>query len=71
MELPVRVIIFCPPLEFKNKQGRLLAISEQGFYEIRMEFAERNHTVLLPIANTALIFADPNVTGEPIPEIER
>ena len=71
MELPVRVIIFCPTIEFKNKQGRLLAINEQGFYEIRMEFAERNHTILLPIANTALIFADPNVTGEPIPEIER
>ncbi|HEV2064459.1 MAG TPA: hypothetical protein VGS00_07910 [Thermoanaerobaculia bacterium] len=71
MELPVRVIIFCPTLEFKNKQGRLLAISEQGFYEIRMEFAERDHTVLLPIASTALIFADANYATEPIPEIER
>ena len=71
MELPVRVIIFCPTIEFKNKQGSLLAISDEGFYEIRMDFAERNHTVLLPINNTALIFADPNVTGEPIPEIER
>ena len=70
MELPVRVIIFCPTIEFKNKQGRLIAISEQ-YYEIRMEFAERNHTVLLPIANTALIFDDANLTGEPIPEIER
>lgn len=71
MELPVRVIIFCPTIEFKNKQGRLLAISEQGYYEVRMDFADRNHTVLLPIADTALIFADPNITGEPIPEIER
>ena len=48
-----------------------MAVSEHGYYEIRMEFAERNHTILLPIVNTALIFADPNVTGEPIPEIER
>ena len=71
MELPVRVIIFCPTIEFKNKQGRLVAISDDGYYEVRMEFADRNHTVLLPIANTALIFADPNVTGEPMPEIER
>jgi hypothetical protein len=71
LELPVRVIIFCPPLELKNRQGRLVAVSEQGYYEVRMDFAERNHTVLLPIANTALIFADANVTGEPIPEIER
>jgi hypothetical protein len=71
LELPVKVIIFCPTLEFKNKQGRLVAVSDNGFYEVRMDFAERNHTMLLPIANTALIFADPNVTGEPIPEIER
>ncbi|MGH9400342.1 MAG: hypothetical protein ACRD00_08515 [Thermoanaerobaculia bacterium] len=71
MELPVRVIIFCPTLEFKNKQGRLVAISEHGYYEIRMEFAERNHTVLLPIVNTALVFAEPNYAAEQIPEIER
>jgi hypothetical protein len=71
LELPVKVIIFCPTLEFKNKQGRLVAVSDNGFYEVRMDFAERNHTMLLPIANTALIFAEPNVTGEPIPEIER
>ena len=71
MELPVRVIIFCPTIEFKNKQGRLVSISEHGYYEIRMEFADRNHTVLLPIAETALIFADANYSAETIPEIER
>ena len=71
MELPVKVIIFCPTIEFKNKQGRLVAITDNGYYEVRMDFADRNHTVLLPIANTALIFAEPNYAAESIPEIER
>ena len=71
MDLPARVIIFCPTLELKNKPGRLMAISSNGYYEVWLDFAERNHTVLLPISGTALVFADPNTVGVPIPEIER
>lgn len=71
MELPARVVIFCPTLELKNKPGRLMAISTNGYFEIWLDFAERNHTVLLPINGTALVFAEPNTQGEPIPEIER
>ncbi|MDQ2978839.1 MAG: hypothetical protein M3R62_06435 [Acidobacteriota bacterium] len=71
MDLPARVIIFCPTLELKNKPGRLVAISPNGFYEIWLDFAERNHTVLVPVAGTALVFAEPNTHSQPIPEIER
>jgi hypothetical protein len=71
LDLPARVIIFCPTLELKNKPGRLMAISPNGYYEVWLDFAERNHTVLLPISGTALVFADPNTVGPPIPEIER
>ncbi len=71
MDLPARVIIFCPSLELKNKPGRLMAVSSNGYFEVRLDFAERNHTALLPVAGTALIFAEPNLVGEPIPEIER
>jgi hypothetical protein len=70
-DLPARVIIFCPTLELKNKPGRLMAVSTNGYYEVWLDFAERNHTVLLPISGTALIFAEPNTVGTPIPEIER
>jgi hypothetical protein len=65
------VIIFCPTLELKNKPGRLMAVSSNGYFEVRLDFAERNHTALLPVAGTALIFPEPNLVGEPIPEIER
>jgi len=71
VELPARVVIFCPTLELKNKPGRLMAISAHGYYEIWLDFAERNHTVRVPIPGTALVFAEPNTTGDPIAEIER
>jgi hypothetical protein len=71
VELPARVVIFCPTLELKNKPGRLMAISAHGYYEIWLDFAERNHTVLLPVPGTALVFAEPNATGDVLPEIER
>lgn len=71
MELPARVVVYCPILELKNRPARLVAISPQGYYEVRLEIGEKNHTALLPIGETGLIFQEPNVTGEPIPELER
>jgi hypothetical protein len=71
VELPARVVVFCPILELKNKPARLLAVSPHGYYEVRIDVGERNHTALLPIAATSLVFQEPNVTGEPGPEIER
>jgi len=71
VELPARVVVYCPILELKNRPARLVAISPHGYYEVRLEIGERNHTALLPIGETGLIFQEPNVTGEPIPELER
>ncbi|MBC8647620.1 MAG: hypothetical protein H7X85_10680 [Thermoanaerobaculia bacterium] len=71
MDLPARVIIFCPALELKNKPGRLMAVSPSGYFEVRLDFADRNHTALLPISGTALVFSEPNFSSEILPEIER
>ena len=71
MDLPAKVVIFCPTLELKNKPGRLMAVSSNGFYEIWLDFSDRNHTVLLPVAGTALVFSEPNSVGEPGMDIER
>jgi hypothetical protein len=71
VELPVRVVVFCPVMELKNKPARLLTISPNGYYEVRIDVGERNHTALLPISATGLVFQDPNTLGEPGPEIER
>ena len=71
MDLPARVIVFCPTLEVKNKPGRLMAVSGNGYYEIWMDFADRNHTVYVPIAGTALVFQEPNTVGGEIADLER
>jgi hypothetical protein len=64
-------MIYCPALEMKNKQGNLISISTLGYYEVRLDFAERNHTAFLPIAGTSLVFAEPNAVTPPLPGIER
>jgi hypothetical protein len=71
MELPARVVVFCPILELKNKPARLIAVSPHGYYEIRLDVGASNHTALLPIAGTGIVFQEANLTGEPSMEIER
>jgi hypothetical protein len=71
MELPARVVVFCPILELKNKPARLIAVSPHGYYEIRLDVGTSNHTALLPIAGTGIVFQEANLTGEPSMEIER
>ena len=71
VDIPARVIVFCPTLELKNKPGRLMAVSPQGYYEVWLDFGERNHAVYLPIVNTALVFQEANTTTTLIPGIER
>ena len=59
MEIPSKVSIFNRTLEVKGKPGTLIAINDDGFYEVVLEVQSRNHTVLFPIAETVLIFNDP------------
>jgi hypothetical protein len=67
----VKVIVFCPLLDFKNKPATLMTISPLGYYEVRVDMAAGNHTVYLPIAGTAMIFQDANDPGGPPPNVER
>jgi hypothetical protein len=62
MEIPSRVSVFNRTLEIKGKPGTLVAIDDRGYYEVHLQVQERNHTVLLPIAETVVIF------NEPVPE---
>ena len=69
--MPSKVIVFCPLVDFKNKPAMLMSISPHGYYEVRVDMAAGNHTVYLPINHTAVIFQEPNVTGEIPPDVER
>lgn len=71
MEIPSKVSIFNRTLEVKGKAATLIAISEQGYYEVVLEVQQRNHTVLLPINETVLIFNEAMPTLSPEFEVER
>jgi hypothetical protein len=71
MEIPSKVSVFNRTLEIKGKPGTLIAINEQGFYEINLQVQDRNHTVLFPIADTVVIFNEPLAQIDIGAEIER
>lgn len=63
MEIPSKVSVFNQTLEIKGKPGTLVAVNEQGFYEINMQVQDKNHAVLFPVAETVVIF------NEPLPQL--
>ena len=71
MEIPSKVSIFSRTLELKGKPGTLIAINEQGFYEVVMEVQQRNHTVLLPVGETVVVFQESGATLAADFEVER
>ena len=71
MELPSKVMITCPSMEFKNVEGSLIAISDQGFYELQIKRGEKRYTYMLPIAQTHLICVDPLLEPHADFEVER
>ncbi|HYH06390.1 MAG TPA: hypothetical protein VEK11_04935 [Thermoanaerobaculia bacterium] len=71
MEIPSKVSIFNRTLEIKGKAGTLIAINEDGYYEIVLEVQQRNHTVLFPIAETVVIFNEALPTISADFEVER
>ncbi len=70
MEIPSKVSIFNKTLEVKGKVGTLIAVSDAGYYEITMEVNQKTHTVLMAVAETVLIFNEPEPEVASI-EIER
>jgi hypothetical protein len=72
MELPAEVMIH-NELVGKSKEGTLLTISPQGYYEVNIRLGgERLHRVLLPIASTVVISQQAEeVVGEGTFEVER
>jgi hypothetical protein len=59
MDLPAKVLVFNQLLNLNNAVGTLMAVRPEGFYELRLSSQGKLHRVLLPVASTALVFADP------------
>lgn len=71
MDLPAEVQISNETLGIKNGKATLVAISAHGYYEVRLHFNERLHKVLVPIAQTSVIFRQPEQEFSSEFEIER
>lgn len=71
MEIPAKVSVFNRTLELKGKPATLVAVNDHGFYEIVMDFQQRNHTVLFPVNETVLIFNEALPVVELGVEVER
>ncbi len=71
MELPADVLVHNEVLGIKGGKGRLLQIGLSGYYEVNVSFGDRTHRVLLPVAQTVLIAAEPEEVPTAPAEIER
>lgn len=60
-EAPIRIYseILANTLGAKMAKGRLVRVSDEGFYEVLLEASGKNYTTLLPIASTVIMAAEP------------
>ena len=70
MELPAEVLIHSPALAMKGSPGTLLQVSPHGYYEVKLTFGQNVHRVLLPVADTVIVFREPEPQFAGV-EIER
>lgn len=71
MELPTKVGVYNQILSLSNNPGTLVGIRPEGYYELQIANKGKIHVVLLPVAQTALVFAEPEPEVETVPDVER
>ncbi|MGQ9496102.1 MAG: hypothetical protein ACUVRY_07600 [Thermoanaerobaculaceae bacterium] len=71
MELPAKVLVYSQLLNLNATSGMLMAVRPEGFYELRLTSQGKLHTVLAPVAATAIVFAEPEPEVMPEDLIER
>jgi hypothetical protein len=59
MELPSKVLVYSQILDLKGMAGTLVDIRPEGCYELRLTSQGKLHSVLLPVGQTGLVFAEP------------
>ncbi|HET7293894.1 MAG TPA: hypothetical protein VFM88_15825 [Vicinamibacteria bacterium] len=60
-EAPIRIYseILASTLGAKMAKGRLVRVSDEGYYEVLLEASGKNYTTLLPVASTVIMAAEP------------
>jgi len=71
MEIPGKVSVYCPLIDAKGTAATLMAITTQGYYHLEVDIRGQRHVMFLPIANTAMYFAEAEPEIEEGLDIER
>ena len=71
MELPSKVLVYSQILGLSGTSGTLIDIRPEGCFELRLTSQGKLHSVLLPVAQTGLVFAEPEPEVLPVDNIER
>jgi hypothetical protein len=70
IEREAAIKIYNETLGAKGAKGRLVRVSEHGYYEVLIESAGRFYTALLPVASTVILAGEPEEAVSTI-EVER
>lgn len=71
MEIPGKVSLFCPLVDAKGTPATLVSIDAGGYYHLEVVIKGHRHTMLVPIAQAAVYFAEPEPESGTDFEIER
>ncbi|MBP1619322.1 MAG: hypothetical protein H6Q02_89 [Acidobacteria bacterium] len=71
MELPTRVEVYNQLLGLSGIVGTLMAIRQDGCYELRLHRQGKLHLALLPIDQTGIVFVEPEPEVMAEADIER
>jgi hypothetical protein len=70
IEREAAIKVYNETLGAKGARGKLVRVSEHGYYEVLIESAGRFFTALLPVAGTVILAAEPEEAISSI-EVER
>jgi hypothetical protein len=70
IEPEAAIKVYNETLGAKGARGKLVRVSEHGYYEVLIESAGRFFTALLPVAGTVILAAEPEEAISTI-EVER
>jgi hypothetical protein len=71
MDVPAKVMVYNQLLSLSGTQGLLVAVRPEGCYEVKLPSQGKVHTVLLPVAETSLVYAEPEPEAVAEVEVER
>jgi hypothetical protein len=72
-EAPIRIYseILASTLGAKVAKGKLVRVTEDGFYEVLLEASGRNYTTLLPVQSTVIMAVEAEEEMPTTLEVER